>query len=206
MRVRAHDQADVEDRGETRDRPEDQRPDDRRGVHCRSAGSSTSGGRQRDPGDRGRDQRRRQRGQHERQRQRAEQHLEREQRAAERDVVDGRHARAGAACDEQAPLPVGQLRPVAERARERRARLLRRRLAAERRAERDDHDRVRAAREARRERQARVAQPDRLGDVADAAARQQHRAAAGDDAADRAARAPCASRTCASTALRKSPE
>ncbi len=104
-----------------------------------------------DPGDGGCEQARQQRRQHERQRQAAEQHLEREQRAAEGDVVDGGHPRAGAG-GHQEPSLGGRDRTAAltQFACERSAGELGRGFATERGAQADRDDRERAAHETRR--------------------------------------------------------
>ena len=102
-----------------------------------------------DPGDRGRDQARQERRQDQGEGERPKQDLEREQCAAQRHVVDGRHAGARARGDEQAPIALGErARALTELARERRTGQLRRSLAAERGAHADGHDRDDPAHEA----------------------------------------------------------
>ncbi len=138
-----------------------------------------------DPSHRGRGDGHHERRKHERERDRAEHHLDREKRAAQRHVVDGGHARARAARHEQAALPRGQFRPVRGEAREARADLLRRGLEAQRSAKADGQQRVYGARDRREQRQAAVAQPERLGDFhAPFQAAENERSETGDDATD----------------------
>ena len=118
--------------------------------------------RQRHPGDEGREGARQQRRQHERQRDRPKQDLKREQRPAERNVVHRRHPCARAASDEQPPLPARHGRRVAQPARRRGSRELRRRLPAKRSTHGDDHDREHASADALHEREVGVAQPHGL--------------------------------------------
>ena len=181
----ARDQVDEGHRGQTRDRPHDDGPDDLRGVESvrrydvgRPVGEV-------DPGDGGGDRRGRERRQHERQSERSQEHLQREQGSAQRHVVDGGDPRTRPAGDEQTPLPVGQAVADGQQARQCRAGLLGRGLATERRSQSDGHDRVERIGDALDERQPRAVQPQRLGDVhPPRQAREQRAGDAGEQASD----------------------
>jgi hypothetical protein len=95
-------------------------------------------------------------------RQRAQQNFEREQRAAERHVVDGRHAGSGTARHQQPPFQSGKACPIGEQIGDRRAGLFGRGFASERSAHADNDDRENGPSERASKRQPPAAEPDRF--------------------------------------------